>query len=109
MLQVMLYHRLLSSLVCQYPTTGFSFVDLWSRLQLNTQMPLSDRFLRSITWEFKDDRKNVVFQTLHDLQLIWENEVQAMAIEKVDSTLELVYYHKSIPDGKKHLLLVISK
>lgn len=109
MLQVMLYHRLLSSLVCKYPKTGFSFVDLWSRLHLNSQMPLSDRFLRSVTWEFKTDRKNVVLESLYDLQLIWENEVQAMAIEKVDSTVELVYHHQSISDGKKHFLLVISK
>lgn len=94
-LQLMLYHRLLSSLL-QPPAPSSSkarkslrsppsvdFAEIWVRLGLDAQKPFSARFVR--------DAGLAPGACLADLVQTWQHTAAALDVGSVDRTLTLVY------------------
>lgn len=86
----MTYHRLLSELL----SPSFAFMSLWDRLHLDPARLLSDAFLES------SDLLPTGVRCLNDLCVLWRNSVDALHIDRVASTLEIVYRYRPYPKRK---------
>ncbi|KAF7981088.1 hypothetical protein HWV62_34783 [Athelia sp. TMB] len=84
-LQLMLYHRLLSALICN----DFDFDSLWKRLKLNPLKQLSARFQAQSGLIFSGDGPRL--NCLDGLVQMWNSNVRLLDIGGIDPTLVLVY------------------
>ncbi|KZT73292.1 hypothetical protein DAEQUDRAFT_684244 [Daedalea quercina L-15889] len=97
-LQLMLYHRLLSSLLCpaspksrtrpKSPSAPslpppIDFPTIWKRLGVNPKRPFSSSFMREAGLEHN--------KCLADLATSWHHAVEALHVSGIDRTLTLVY------------------
>ncbi|THH20496.1 hypothetical protein EW146_g870 [Bondarzewia mesenterica] len=88
-LQLMLYHRLLSALL--HP--DFSFAPIWHRLGLDVTRPLSDTFIEQA------GLLESPMRCLYDLEGAWRSVAEAISVDGVSSTLEIMY--RTRPPRKK--------
>ena len=86
-LQLMLYHRLLSSLLSEYPP--FDFSSLWDRLHLNSAALFSTQFLAAAGLITGNRQERTT--CLDDLVTCWHRIVQELDVVGVDPELRLVY------------------
>ncbi|KAI0059507.1 hypothetical protein BV25DRAFT_1993601 [Artomyces pyxidatus] len=87
-LQLMLYNRLLTSLL----SPDFPFESIWLRLKLDAFRPLSDSFLVE-SGLISDDPEAILGypSCLDDLVDMWHNTIDALHVAGVSPTLEIVY------------------
>ncbi|KIL71568.1 hypothetical protein M378DRAFT_65079 [Amanita muscaria Koide BX008] len=86
-LQLMLYHRLLSGLLSEYPP--FDFSSLWDRLGLDSSAIFSTQFLLEAGLVTDDRQERMA--CLDDLVNCWHRTAQHLDVVGVDSELHLVY------------------
>lgn len=95
-LQLMLYHRLLSTLI----SNDFDFESLWKRLNLNPQMQFSARFQAQSGLIFASDDSRM--NCLDGLVQLWSSNARLLNIDGIDRTLVLVYrIQHNTKHGKK--------
>ena len=92
-MQLMLYHHLLSKLLS--PT--FSFSTFWEKVQVDRFAKFSDEFLQQSGVAPQIDG-NVVLgfpECLEDVADLWRSTVDALCLQSVSPTLEIVYRTRS--------------
>ncbi|KAF8640994.1 hypothetical protein AX17_000639 [Amanita inopinata Kibby_2008] len=94
-LQLMLYYRLLSALLSEYPS--FDFPAIWKKLGLDSARLFSANFLiqASLVTNSKQGRT----ACLDDLVRVWHQVVESMDIVGIDPELQLVY-RLQLEEGK---------
>ncbi|KAK0456175.1 exonuclease V [Armillaria borealis] len=86
-LQLMLYHRLLSSLIST--ETPFDFTRFWEQANVDPAWQFSERFLTqtgSLLGTF-----HPAFTCLNDLTTLWRNTTSKLDIPGIDPCLQLIY------------------
>jgi exonuclease V len=98
-LQLMMYHRMLSSLL---EPEAFDFDLLWSRLNLNPTKPLSAQFLKDINWEQRQVDPADCNVHLNRLVSEWISTVQrkCAGLMGVSQQLQIIY-RRSVYAGKQ--------
>ncbi|KAK0481838.1 exonuclease V [Armillaria novae-zelandiae] len=82
-LQLMLYHRLLSSLIST--ETPFDFTRLWEQTNVDPALQLSESFLAQF------GISPYAFTCLDDLTALWRNTTLKLDIPGIDPCLQLIY------------------
>ncbi|KAJ7084742.1 exonuclease V [Mycena crocata] len=102
-LQLMLYHRLLTTLLQTSPGPQFDFASLWASQRLDPFASFSDKFLKQTT-----DILGVASapKTLTEMVLLWRTAVAGLGLPAVGETLQIVYrsqkkYYKRRMDIKR--------
>ncbi|KAK0208639.1 exonuclease V [Desarmillaria ectypa] len=102
-LQLMLYHRLLSSLISS--GTPFDFTRLWDQTNVDPALPFSERFLTQTG--SLPGTPHPAFTCLDDLTILWRNTILELDIPSIDPCLQLIYRHQH-PLKPKEDITVIS-
>ena len=90
-LQLMLYYRLLSSLISSDPRNRLDFGALWIRLGVNPTKIFSTRFMSQARLILGGDANNIKFNCLDDLTGLWRDQIRGLDVGGIDETLQLVY------------------
>lgn len=85
-LQLMLYHRLLSSLIS--PEIPFDFTRLWDETNVDPARPFSETFLSQAGSSLGT---YPAFTCLDDLTVFWRNATLELDIPGIDPCLQLIY------------------
>lgn len=88
-LQLMLYHRLLSSLIST--ETPFDFTRLWEQTNVDPTSQFSERFLTQISLL---GISHPAVTCLDDLTTLWRNITSKLDIPGIDPCLQLIYRHQ---------------
>ena len=98
-LQLMMYHRMLSSLL---EPEAFDFDLLWSRLSLNPTKPLSAQFLKDIRWEQRQVDPTDCDLHLNRLVSEWIATVQRHRAGLIGVSQQLqIVYRRPVDAGKQ--------
>ncbi|PBL00713.1 hypothetical protein ARMGADRAFT_391523 [Armillaria gallica] len=92
-LQLMLYHRLLSSLIST--ETPFDFTRFWEQINVDPARQFSERFLTQA-----GGTSHPAFTCLDDLTTLWRNTTSELDIPGIDPCLQLIYRRQE-PLGTK--------
>ncbi|KAK0198733.1 exonuclease V [Armillaria mellea] len=84
-LQLMLYHRLLSSLIST--ENPFDFIRLWEQTNVDPTWQFSERFLTQAV----PGISHPAFTCLDDLTALWRNTASKLDIPGIDPRLQLIY------------------
>ncbi|KAL6304012.1 exonuclease V [Sparassis latifolia] len=110
-LQLMIYHRLLSNMVASPAVPGvlavqpLDFALLWEKFGLDPMRPFSEIFMQGASLlldaEYASGHSNApIISCLDDLTALWMHTVEALDVNGVDSTMELIYRLQGSKKGK---------